>query len=327
MDITIEGPQCDSRVVVNLKGREEIFADGGSMVYMTNGVTFSTEARGIMGFFGRALADESAFLNKFHLESHVDRGRIVFAHDFPCDVKEFQVSSHESWRIAPGSFLLCEHGVHISGSLTIKGALLGGTDLFTGTANGHGRMWLGGNGAVELHELAPGQGIVIDKHRFLACDSLEVEMELRLAPGIVSAVFGNEGLWMIYVVNRGHKTGKVWTQTRRPLSYLIREQAGGDNELRGEIVDELRGEIVDELLGGAPKVKSKMEKKTKSPSNVEKKTKSPSNVEKKTKSPPKSKKTKSPPKSKKTKSPPKSKKTKKTKSPKKSKTNAFLRYK
>jgi hypothetical protein len=157
----------------------------------------------------------------------------------------------------------------------MKGALLGGTDLFTGTANGHGRMWLGGNGAVELHELAPGQGIVIDKHRFLACDSLEVEMELRLATGIVSAVFGNEGLWMIYVVNRGQQTRKIWTQTRRPLSYLIREQTGGEH-------DGIGAEIVDELLGGAPKVNSK---KTKSPLK---------SIKSKTKSPVKSKKTKSP---------------------------------
>jgi uncharacterized protein (AIM24 family) len=200
-----------------------ILAEAGAMVWMTPGdVTIETSlSGGELKAIKRVLASETAFVNMFSGSS----GSLALAPDFPCDILELPVRAGESLELAAGAFLACEDGLAIIGRLTLLGGLIGQTDLVgalvENATSQTRKVWVAGNGATKAHVLArEADRLCVDNHRVLACSPGTKSEFDRAGSGLVSAVFGGEG-----IVTCFSGPGTVWTQTRRSFPYLIEKVA------------------------------------------------------------------------------------------------------
>ena len=220
--VAIVGAPGDMHLQVSFDGAGTvgIIAEAGAMVYKTPDVQVKTRlSGGVIKALKRVLASESAFVNTFYTENG-QRQSMALSPDFPCGIVEVVLSPGEMFKAAAGAFLAADAGVSVSGRLTLLGGLLGQKDLVSVTVHNtsdqtDARVWLASNGASKAHKLEQGERLVVDNHRALAY-SQGVTSELVKVGSIASAVFGGEGLAMMYT-----GPGTVYTQSRRSLPYLI----------------------------------------------------------------------------------------------------------
>lgn len=221
--VIILGPPGDRHLEVRFSGGtvRGILAEAGAMVWMTPDVSVETSlSGGVLKALKRVFASETAFVNLFSGSS----GQVAFAPDFPCDILELVVRAGDSLELAAGAFLACEDGISISGRLTLLGGLLGLSDL-VGTlvkneTSADRKVWIAANGASRMHVLGPADRLNVDNHRVLACTPGTKKRPDKVGGGLVSAVFGGEG-----IVTCFEGPGTVWTQTRRSFPYLIEKVA------------------------------------------------------------------------------------------------------
>jgi uncharacterized protein (TIGR00266 family) len=84
--------------------------------------------------------------------------------------------------------------------------------------SGTGPAFVSSYGAIERHDVAPGETVVVDTGHVVAFEET-LEFDVRRIGGLRSTLFSGEGLVCEF---RGE--GTVWTQTRSPdafLSWLI----------------------------------------------------------------------------------------------------------
>ncbi len=206
MKVEIKGGEAFSYLQVDLEKDENIVAESDAMSSMSASVQVKPTLNG--GFFSallrKFLLGETFFINRF-LNSQQSVQRLTLVQPNPGQVIAANLQGNTLY-LQPGAFLACTENVRVGIKFAGFVSWIAREGLFHIAVSGHGTVWYGAYGALIEKEL-DGEYIIDTSH--LVSYSEGVKLKLQLPGGILSSVFGGEGL-----VTRVEGKGKVVIQTR-----------------------------------------------------------------------------------------------------------------
>lgn len=216
MEYTISGTTMPLLQLTLHRG-ERIYAQSGSMKWMTDGIRMEAEMTGgLGGAFKRAFMGETLFFNYFTAER--DGAQVAFGHTYPGHIIPVDVSLR-SLVCQKRAFLCATDGValDIAFQRRLGTGFFGGEGFIMQRLSGNGLAFVEIDGeSVEL-ELAPGETIRVETG---AVGMLEdtVQMDIEMVKGFKNMLFGGEGLFLTTLKG----PGRVWIQTM-PIQSLVGE--------------------------------------------------------------------------------------------------------
>ncbi|MDI6814176.1 MAG: TIGR00266 family protein [Desulfitobacteriaceae bacterium] len=198
--------------VVRLAPNEQIRAEAGSMVSMSEGVNIETKAAGgLLKSLGRAvLGGESFFQNFF--TAPPQGGESTFAPDLPGDLFVLTLNN-DALLIQSGSYVASELGIELSAKPSTK-AFLATEGFSILEAKGSGKILLSSYGAIHEKVLNPGEKFIVDSTHLVAFDA-KMPVQPRTVGGLKSTFLSGEG----FVVELTGP-GRLLLQTRSQKASL-----------------------------------------------------------------------------------------------------------
>lgn len=181
---------------------ESMFTQSGGMIWQTEGIQMSTNARG--GFaksIGRLFAGESIFMANYTAE--VNNARIAFGSTVPGTV--YPVNVGEGQMICQkGAFLCAEQSVQLDTTFTKKlsSGLFGGEGFILQRLSGVGMAFLEIDGDMIAYDLRPGEVLKVDTGNVVAF-SASVQYDVETVKGLGNIFLGGEGLFLTRVTGPG----------------------------------------------------------------------------------------------------------------------------
>lgn len=213
MQVEIVYRPAFSLSVVTLQPNEQIRAEAGSMVSMSDGVTLQTSAGGgIMAALKRSLlGGESFFVNDY--QAPPQGGNITLAPPLPGDMFAMELA---------GAPLMVQSGAYVASSEEIQvDTKFGGAKTFFASeglfllrCTGRGTLILSSYGAIHEMQLGAGQRVTVDTGHLVAFAE-GIGFNVRAVGGLKSTLFSGEGL----VVDLTGP-GRVLMQTRSTDAFL-----------------------------------------------------------------------------------------------------------
>ncbi len=199
-----------------LQRGEEMVAEAGAMVSMSDSIQIKTSAKGgIFGALKRSiLGGESFFVNTF---TATDAGEITLAPSLPGDIQSVQLAGQTVFAQS-GSFIASSPGVSVDTKWGGAKTFFSREGLFLLKLSGTGDLFLSSYGAIHEIDLAAGQQYIVDTGHIVAFAET-VQYGVKTIGGLKSTIFGGEGL-----VCELTGPGKIMIQTRSAdalLSWLI----------------------------------------------------------------------------------------------------------
>lgn len=198
--------------IIRLQAGEEIQAEAGAMVSMSDGIEMTTGVRGglFRGLKRSLLGGESFFINTFRARMP---GEVTVAPALPGDIVALEVTDQPLF-VQSGSFLAATPGVEVDTSWGGAKTFFSREGLFLLKCTGAGTVFVSSYRAIHLVDLAPGERYVVDTGHMVAFDG-SVSYEVGRAGGWKSTLLGGEGL-----VCKLTGPGRFYMQTRSPESFL-----------------------------------------------------------------------------------------------------------
>jgi uncharacterized protein (TIGR00266 family) len=197
---------------VALDPGESVRAEAGSMVSYAGDVEVETQAEGglLKSLSRSVLGGESFFMNTF---TAPDGGRVDLAPALSGDVQHHRLDD-ETLYVQSTSFLASDPSVAVDTEFGGARTFFGGEGLFMLRLSGTGPAFVSSYGAIEAHDVAPGESVVVDTGHVVAFEET-LDFEVRRVGGLRSTLFSGEGLVCEFT-----GAGTVWTQTRSPDAFL-----------------------------------------------------------------------------------------------------------
>ena len=232
-------------VLIHLKNGQEIRAEAGAMMFMTNGVEMDTQLEGgLLGGLKRKLTGESFMIPRFKCTGK--EAEIAFAAPYPGKIIDLPLSG-ESLICQKDSYL-CSYGdIDISITFTKKlgAGFFGGEGFILEKLSGTGHVFLHSGGTIHLKQLAPGENLKVDTGCLVGFDET-VGYDIQMVKGVKSILFGGEGLFFALMTG----PGRVWLQTlpfSRLADRIISSRGiGKDDSRRGGSL----GGVIGDLISG-----------------------------------------------------------------------------
>jgi len=189
---------------ITLNPGDSLVAESGAMSSMSSNIDIATRFNG--GFF-RALmrkifGGESLFINSF---SSSGEGEVVLTQPTPGEISEINLEG-TSLFLQPGAFIACDSNVRLSLGWAGFASWFGGEGLFRMKVSGHGRVWIGGYGAIFDKDIT--SEYIVDTGHLIAYEPT-LSLSVGLSAGLFSSFFGGEGF-----VTKVRGRGKLLMQTR-----------------------------------------------------------------------------------------------------------------
>ncbi len=207
--------QPDSAIAkVEMAPREEMVAEAGAMVAMSEWIQASTTLRrgkggGLMGGLKRVLAGESLFLSVFRTAS--EPGELFLAPQLMGDMRLYEMTA-VGLVVQASGYLASTPGVDIDLGFQGFRSLLSGESIFWLDLSGAGYVLLSSFGAI--YEIEVDGEYVVDTGHIVAFEKgLQFSIS-KANPSWWGAFFGGEGF-----VCRFKGQGKVYCQTHRPGAF------------------------------------------------------------------------------------------------------------
>lgn len=199
--------------VIRLAPNEEIRAESGAMVSLSQGVVVETKAAGgILKSLARSvLAGESFFQNTFRAPAN--GGEVTVAPALPGDVFVLELRN-EGLMVQSGSYLASETSVTLDTKWGGAKTFFASEGLIMLRASGTGKLLLSSFGAIHEVNLGAGEIYTVDTGHLVAF-SEGIGFKVRRVGGLKSTFFSGEGL----VVDLTGP-GRVLLQTRSMDSFL-----------------------------------------------------------------------------------------------------------
>ena len=201
-----------SMAQVKLSPGEEIRAESGAMVSMSDQVSIETKMKG--GFFKAlsrsVLGGESFFMNTY--KAPAGGGEINLSPPLPGDM--FVMNLERPFLIQSGSYVASEMSVEIDTKWGGARTFFASEGLFLLRASGSGQVILSSFGAIHEIDLQAGEKYTIDTGHFVAFDE-GIGFQVKKVGGLKSTLFSGEGL-VVDVTG----PGKVLLQSRSTDSFL-----------------------------------------------------------------------------------------------------------
>ncbi|MGI0483733.1 TIGR00266 family protein [Geminocystis sp. CENA526] len=214
MDIQILQQPDSSIVKVTMNAQEELIAEAGTMIAMSDFINVSTTLRqgkggGVLGGLKRMMAGESLFLSVFRC--YQPDGEIFLAPRFIGDVIVYEMSGNELV-VQSGSYLACASGVNIDVGFQGLKSLFSGESVFWLTITGYGAVILSSFGGI--YEIDVDGEYIVDTGHIVAFEkTLDFKIG-KAGSSLLGSFLGGEGL-----VCRFFGKGKVFCQTHNPGSF------------------------------------------------------------------------------------------------------------
>jgi uncharacterized protein (TIGR00266 family) len=207
MQTQIDGAPAFAHLQVTLEPGESIMAESDAMASMSADLEMRTQLNGglLGGLARKFLGGESLFINRFVNQSSGPR-RLTLVQPTPGDMKYRDLAANELYYLQPGAFVACDPTVKIGLAWAGLVSWIAREGLFKISVTGPGRVWYGAYGAL-LERQIDGEFIVDTSH--LVAYEPGIQLKLQLAGGLLSSLFGGEGL-VTRVVGRG----RIVIQTR-----------------------------------------------------------------------------------------------------------------
>jgi len=243
-------------VIVTLDPRETVVAEAGAMMYMEDDIDMNTtldpsgSGTGLMGrlFAGakRALAGDSFFVTTFTNEG-AKRRDVAFAAPYPGKILPLDLRQWGGRVIAQkNSFLCAAFGISVSIAFAkrIGAGFFGGEGFILQKLEGDGLAFLHASGTLAEMKLGAGESLRVDTGCLVAMEE-SVGYDIRMVPGLKTAIFGGEGLFFVHLTG----PGRVVLQTL-PFSRLADRiiaaspRAGGGRREEGGLLGGI-GSLLD----------------------------------------------------------------------------------
>ncbi len=247
-------------VIVTLDPRETVIAEAGAMMFMEDGIEMNTtldpnkQGAGMFDklFSGakRVLSGDTFFITTFANGAN-SRRSVAFSSPYPGKIRPVDLREWGGTIIAQKDAFLCApRGTTLDIAFTrrIGAGFFGGEGFILQKISGDGVVVLHASGALWEKTLAPGESLRVDTGCIVAMEE-RVEYDIRMVPGIKTALFGGEGLFFATLSG----PGRVMLQTM-PFSRLadrIIAAAPGAREVRegGNLGSAVLGGVLGGVLG------------------------------------------------------------------------------
>ena len=204
-----------SMLEVELERGEQITGESGALTYMspTIDVRTRTRERSILGSLKTSiLGGQSLFVTDFVAADGPGNVALVAA---PIgDVLRLEVSPQKGYIIQKSAYLASTHNIDLDVRWEGFSRGLFGQGLFMIKTTGMGDLFINSFGAIDKHELAPGEQLVVDNFH-LAAFSDTCEYEVRKFGSWKDTLFSGEGL-VTYIEG----PGEVYVQTKNLREFV-----------------------------------------------------------------------------------------------------------
>ncbi|MBQ6168927.1 MULTISPECIES: TIGR00266 family protein [Ruminococcus] len=208
MRYTIIG-QTVPAVECELNAGESMFTQSGGMIWQSQGIKMTTNARGGLGrSLGRMFTGESIFMANYTAE--VAGAKIAFGSTVPGSVVPVNISQG-GLICQKGAFLCAEQTVDLKAIFTKKftAGLFGGEGFILQQLFGQGMAFLEVDGDMVERYLNPGEVIKVDTGNVVAFEPT-VQYEIETVKGLGNIFLGGEGLFLTRLTG----PGKIILQTQ-----------------------------------------------------------------------------------------------------------------
>ena len=208
MRYTIIG-QTVPAVECELNAGESMFTQSGGMIWQSQGIKMSTNARGGLGrSLGRMFTGESIFMANYTAE--VQGAKIAFGATVPGSLVPVNISNG-GLICQKGAFLCAEQTVDLKAVFTKKilSGFFGGEGFILQQLFGNGMAFLEVDGDMVERYLNPGEVLKVDTGNVVAFEPT-VQYEIETVKGLGNIFFGGEGLFLTKLTG----PGKVILQTQ-----------------------------------------------------------------------------------------------------------------
>jgi uncharacterized protein (TIGR00266 family) len=188
---------------IDLQPGEGIFAEAGSMVNMSGTITMESQLKGgILSGLKRVVTGDSIFLTRFTAQDHA--GFVSFAGSMPGKIFPVQVTGGHDFIAQKSSFLCCEESVNLDIAFTekLRAGLFGGEGFILQRMTGEGSAFLHCCGDIIEMDLKPSEVIKVQTGLVVGFENT-VTYDIALAGGIMTALFGGEGLFVTTLTGPG----------------------------------------------------------------------------------------------------------------------------
>lgn len=185
-----------------LQRGESMFTQSGGMIWQTEGITMSTNARGGIGkSLGRLFTGESVFMANYTAE--MDNAMVAFGATLPGTIVPVDVAA-TPMTVQKGAFLCAEQSVQLEIAFTkkIAAGFFGGEGFVLQKLAGSGMAFLEVDGDAVTIDLAPGEVRKVDTGNVVAFTQT-VQYEIETVKGLGNVLFGGEGLFLTRLTGPG----------------------------------------------------------------------------------------------------------------------------
>jgi uncharacterized protein (TIGR00266 family) len=183
-------------VTIEIEPGEKMFAEAGSMVYMSANINMEAKMRG--GFLkgiGRKFAGETMFLTEF--TSAGGKGLVSFGGNAPGTIKPIEVSEGREFIVQKDAFLVAENKVDLSVTFQkrLSAAFFGGEGFILERLSGKGTVFIHACGDFVEFDLKPDQVMKVDTGSVVGWDGT-VTYDIQRVKGIKTMFFGGDGIFL-----------------------------------------------------------------------------------------------------------------------------------
>jgi uncharacterized protein (TIGR00266 family) len=234
-------------VVITLGAGEEVRAEAGAMMFMTDTIEMDAKMEGglLGGLKRKLLAGESFFIT--HFRATTGAGKVAFAGPYPGKIIQMDLQNQQVL-CQKDAFLCAEGNLDLSIAFTrrIGAGFFGGEGFILQKIEGTGRLFIHSGGTIVPMQLTAGERVKVDTGCLVALDPT-VDYDIVRVGGVKTSLFGGEGLFFASLTG----PGRVWLQTL-PFSRLadrIHSAYRGD---RDDVKRDLGGTLgkIGDLIGG-----------------------------------------------------------------------------
>jgi uncharacterized protein (TIGR00266 family) len=204
MNFEITGRPDYAMVEVALEAGENVQAEAGAMVAMSEAMKIQTKAKGgLLGGLKRMVVGETFFTNTFTAEG--DAGTIKLAPAVPGDVEHIQLSG-QPWLLQSGAYVA--HAGEIDVDMKWGGlkTFFAGEGFFMAKVSGSGDLWFSSYGGLTKVDFT--NGYVVDTTHIVAFPE-GTSYDVQGVGGLKATFLSGEGL-----VCRFNGSGTVYVQSR-----------------------------------------------------------------------------------------------------------------
>ncbi len=197
---------------VQLNRGEQIQAESGVMVSMSDTINIETSTRGgiFSGLRRSVLGGESFFVNTFTAEQP---GELTLAPPLPGDIEALELQG-ETLMVQSGSFLAATMNIEVDSQWGGARSFFSREGLFLLRCSGRGLLFVSSYGAIHRIDLDRGQNYTVDTGHMVAFDD-SVRYDVGRSGGWKTTLLGGEGL-----VCKLQGPGRFFMQTRSEDDFL-----------------------------------------------------------------------------------------------------------